>query len=68
MHNFVRISLILALIFGTVSRAHAILHQQDVAHILTICSGGSTIVVMLDGNGEALSDKLDGFAVDPYFW
>jgi len=58
MHNFVRISLILALIFGTVSRAHAILHQQDVAHILTICSGGSTIVVMLDGNGDPVKRQV----------
>jgi hypothetical protein len=54
MYYFVRISLILALITGAFSRVHAMPHQQDVAHIVPVCSGGSMSVVMIDANGDPI--------------
>lgn len=58
IHNFVRISLILALIIGTISRVHAMPQQQDVTHIVPVCSGGSMIVVMLDANGDPIERQV----------
>ena len=49
-----RISLILAMIIGAFSRVHAMPHQQDFAHIVPVCSGGSMIVVTLDANGDPI--------------
>ena len=42
------------MIIGTFSRIQAMPHQQDVAHIVPVCSGGSMIVVMLDANGDPI--------------
>ena len=33
-------------------------HQQDVAHIVPVCSGGSMIVVMLDANGDSIKRQV----------
>ena len=57
IHNFVRISLILALIISTLSRAYAMPHQQDVAHIVPVCADGLMIVVMLDVNGNPIKKQ-----------
>ena len=59
IHNFVRISLIFALIIGTISRAHAMPHEQDVAHVVPVCAGGSMIVVMLDTNGDPIKRQVN---------
>jgi hypothetical protein len=58
MYYFVRISLILAMIIGAFSRAHAMPHQQDAAHIVPVCSGGSMNVVMLDANGDPIKRQV----------
>jgi hypothetical protein len=58
MYYFVRISLILALITGAFSRVHAMPHQQDVAHIVPVCSGGSMSVVMIDANGDPIKRQV----------
>ena len=56
--NLLRISLILTMIIGAFSRVHAMPHQQDVAHIVPVCSGGSMIVVMLDANGDPIKRQV----------
>ena len=56
--TLLRISLILAMIIGAFSRVHAMPHQQDVAHIVPVCSGGSMIVVMLDANGDPIERQV----------
>ena len=56
--TLLRISLILAMIIGAFSRVHAMPHQQDVAHIVPVCSGGSMIVVMLDANGDPIQRQV----------
>jgi len=56
--TLLRISLILAMIIGAFSRVHAMPHQQDVAHIVPVCSGGSMIVVMLDANGDPIERQI----------
>ena len=56
--TLLRISLILAMIIGAFSRAHAMPHQQDAAHIVPVCSGGSMIVVMLDANGDPIKRQV----------
>ena len=56
--TLLRISLILAMIIGAFSRVHAMPHQQDVAHIVPVCSGGSMIVVMMDANGDPIKRQV----------
>ena len=56
--KLLRISLILAMIIGAFSRAHAMPHQQDVAHIVPVCAGGLMIVVMLDANGDPIKRQV----------
>ena len=56
--TLLRISLILAMIIGAFSRVHAMPHQQDVAHIVPVCSGGSMSVVMLDANGDPIERQI----------
>jgi len=56
--NLLRISLILAMIIGAFLRAHAMPHQQDVAHIVPVCAGGLMIVVMLDANGDPIERQI----------
>jgi hypothetical protein len=46
------------MIIGAFSRVHAMPHQQDVAHIVLVCSGGSMIVVMLDANGDPIERQV----------
>ena len=46
------------MIIGAFSRVHAMPHQQDVAHIVPVCSGGSMIVVMLDANGDPIKRQV----------
>ena len=46
------------MIIGAFSRAHAMPHQQDAAHIVPVCSGGSMIVVMLDANGDPIKRQV----------
>jgi hypothetical protein len=46
------------MIIGAFSRVHAMPHQQDVAHIVPVCSGGSMIVVMLDANGDPIKRQI----------
>lgn len=58
MYYFVRISLILALIIGALSRAHAMPQQQVVVHIIPVCAGGSMIVVALDANGDPIERQI----------
>ena len=58
IQSFFRISLIIAIIFGTFSRVHAMPHQQDVAHIFQLCSDGEMIVVMLDSNGDPIEKSV----------
>ena len=56
--TLLRISLILAMIIGAFSRVHAMPHQQDVAHIVPVCSGGSMSVVMIDANGDPIKRQV----------
>ena len=56
--SLLRISLILAIIIGAFSRVHAMPHQQDVAHIVPVCSGGSMSVVMKDANGNPIKRQV----------
>ena len=46
------------MIIGAFSRVHAMPHQQDVAHIVPVCSGGSMIVVTLDANGDPIKRQV----------
>ena len=46
------------MIIGACSRVHAMPHQQDVAHIVSVCSGGSMIVVMLVANGDPIKRQV----------
>ena len=46
------------MIIGAFSRVHAMPHQQDVARIVPVCSGGSMIVVMLDANGDPIKRQV----------
>ena len=46
------------MIIGAFSRAHAMPHQQDVAHIVPVCAGGSMIVVILDVNGDPIERQV----------
>jgi hypothetical protein len=46
------------MIIGAFSRVHAMPHQQDVAHIVPVCSGGSMIVVMMDANGDPIKRQV----------
>ena len=46
------------MIIGAFSRAHAMPHQQDAAHIVPVCSGGSMSVVMLDANGDSIKRQV----------
>ena len=46
------------MILGSFSRVHAMPHQQDVAHIVPVCSGGSMIVVMLDAHGDPIKRRV----------
>jgi hypothetical protein len=46
------------MIIGAFSRVHAMPNQQDVAHIVPVCSGGSMIVVMLDANGDPIKRQV----------
>ena len=56
--TLLRISLILAMIIGAFSRVHAMPHQQDVAHIVPVCSGGSIILVIMDANGDPIKRQV----------
>jgi hypothetical protein len=46
------------MIIGAFSRVHAMPHQQDVAHIVPVCSGGSIIVVIMDANGDPIKRQV----------
>jgi hypothetical protein len=56
--NLLRISLIFGMIIGAFSRVHAMPHQQDVAHIVPVCSGALMIVAMLDANGDPIKRQI----------
>ena len=46
------------MIIGAFSRVHAMQHQQDVAHIVPVCSGGSMSVVIMDANGDPIKRQV----------
>lgn len=46
------------MIIGAFSRVHAMPHEQDVAHIVPVCSGGTMIVVLLDANGDPIKRQV----------
>jgi len=46
------------MIIGAFSRVHAMPHQQDIAHIVPVCSGGSMSVVMIDANGDPIKRQV----------
>jgi hypothetical protein len=53
-----RISLILIMIIGAIARVHAMPHEQDVAHVVPVCSGSAMIVVLLDVNGDPIKKQV----------
>ena len=45
------------MIIGAIARVHAMPHQQDVAHVVRVCSGSAMIVVLLDVNGDPIKKQ-----------
>ena len=46
------------MIIGAFSRVHAMPHEQDVAHIVPVCRGGTMIVILLDANGDPIQRQV----------
>ena len=56
--TFVRITLIMTMMFGAFGRAHAMPSQQDVAFVLPLCSNGTMMFVALDASGNPVERQV----------